>query len=62
MTLFDKPAQSIDQHLDTLRQRGLAISDEARARHYLLLPPVLLHPTVLYPECTSALFPAEDRF
>ena len=35
MTLFDKPAQSIDQHLDTLRQRGLAISDEARARHYL---------------------------
>ena len=35
MTTFDKPAQSIDQHLDTLRQRGLAILDEARARHYL---------------------------
>jgi abortive infection bacteriophage resistance protein len=35
MTAFDKPAQSIDQHLDTLRQRGLAIHDEARARHYL---------------------------
>lgn len=35
MTHFDKPAQSIDQHLDTLRQRGLAIPDEARARHYL---------------------------
>lgn len=35
MTTFDKPAQSIDQHIDTLRQRGLAILDEARARHYL---------------------------
>ena len=35
MTLFDKPALSIDQHLYTLRQRGLSIPDEARARHYL---------------------------
>lgn len=35
MTAFDKPAQTIDQHLDTLRQRELDIPDEARARHYL---------------------------
>jgi len=35
MTAFDKPAQTIDQHLDTLRQRGLLISDEGRARRYL---------------------------
>lgn len=35
MTVFDKPALTIDQHLDTLRQRGLAIPDEGRARHYL---------------------------
>lgn len=35
MALFDKPAQSIDQQLATLHQRGLAIPDEALARHYL---------------------------
>jgi len=35
MTIFDKPAQTIAQHLDTLRQRGLAIPDEGRARHNL---------------------------
>lgn len=35
MTTFDKPALEIVQHLDTLKQRGLAIPDEARARHYL---------------------------
>lgn len=35
MTTFDKPAQSIGQHLDTLRKRGLTIPDEARARQYL---------------------------
>lgn len=35
MTAFDKPAQTIGQQLDTLRQRGLKLPDEARARHYL---------------------------
>lgn len=35
MTTFDKPALTIDQHLYTLQQRGLAIPDEGRARHYL---------------------------
>ncbi len=35
MTTFDKPALSPDQHLDTLRRRGLVIPDETRARRYL---------------------------
>jgi abortive infection bacteriophage resistance protein len=35
MSRFDKPAQSTAQHLATLRQRGLTIPDETRARHYL---------------------------
>lgn len=35
MAVFDKPAISIEQQLTTLRQRGLNIPDEARARHYL---------------------------
>ena len=36
MTVFDKPALTIDQHLATLRERGLVITDEPRARQYLL--------------------------
>lgn len=35
MTAFDKPAHTIDQQLELLRQRGLVITDEGRARHYL---------------------------
>lgn len=35
MSLYDKPAVSHDEHLGILRQRGLEISDDARARHYL---------------------------
>lgn len=35
MSHFDKPAYSVDQHLDTLRSRGLDINNEARTRHYL---------------------------
>lgn len=35
MNDFRKPAQTVDQHLETLRERGLEIPDEARARHYL---------------------------
>lgn len=35
MTIFDKPALNAEQHLKTLRQRGLIILDEARALHYL---------------------------
>lgn len=34
MSHFDKPAYSVDQHLDMLRSRGLNINDEARSRHY----------------------------
>ncbi|ATU95542.1 hypothetical protein BLM14_26970 (plasmid) [Phyllobacterium zundukense] len=32
---FDKPALSIKQHIELLRERGLAITDEALAREYL---------------------------
>lgn len=35
MTVFDKRALSPDEHLSKLRDRGLNIPDEARARHYL---------------------------
>ncbi len=35
MTQFDKAAYTLEQHLSLLRQRGLEIPDEARARHYL---------------------------
>lgn len=35
MTAFDKPAHTIDQQLELLRQRGLVIADEGRAEHYL---------------------------
>ncbi len=35
MTAYDKPAVSIEEHLEILRGRGLDIPDEARARHYL---------------------------
>lgn len=35
MTIFDKPAHSLDQQLELLRQRELLIPDENRARHYL---------------------------
>lgn len=35
MTAFDKPAHTIDQHLELLRQRGLVIADEGFARRYL---------------------------
>ncbi len=35
MTTFAKPALSPDEHISRLRSRGLAIPDEARARHYL---------------------------
>lgn len=35
MTVFDKPALTIDQHLATLRERGLVITDEPRARYEL---------------------------
>lgn len=35
MSHFDKPAYSVEQHLDTLRDRGLDISNESKARHYL---------------------------
>lgn len=35
MSSFDKPAHTIDQQLELLRQRGLVIADEGRARHYL---------------------------
>ena len=35
MSYFNKPAHSIEEQIATLRERGLAISDEARARQYL---------------------------
>lgn len=35
MSDFQKPAHSIEEQVATLRGRGLAIPDEARARHYL---------------------------
>ncbi|RMG88013.1 MAG: Abi family protein [Chloroflexi bacterium] len=35
MTIFEKSAQTIEQHISMLKERGLEISDEARARHYL---------------------------
>lgn len=35
MTTFDKPAHTLTQHLELLRQRGLLILDEERAKHYL---------------------------
>lgn len=35
MSHFNKPAHSIEEQVATLRERGLAIPDEARARHYL---------------------------
>lgn len=35
MTVFDKPAHTIDQQLELLCQRGLVIPDEGRARQYL---------------------------
>lgn len=35
MTVFDKPALRIDQHLSTLSKRGLSIPDERRACQYL---------------------------
>ncbi|WP_068639600.1 Abi family protein, partial [Thauera butanivorans] len=35
MSLYDKPAVSLDEHLSILLQRGLAIPDEQQARHYL---------------------------
>lgn len=35
MNDFRKPAQTVDQHLETLRGRGLELPDEERARHYL---------------------------
>lgn len=35
MTIFDKPAHSLDQQLELLRQRELLIPDENKARHYL---------------------------
>ena len=31
-----KPARSIEEQIATLRRRGLVISDEAQARHYLI--------------------------
>lgn len=35
MSVFDKPALTPDGHLTRLRERGLQIPDESRARHYL---------------------------
>jgi len=35
MSLYGKPAVSIDEHLEILRRRGLGIPDEGRARHCL---------------------------
>ncbi|MDG4868526.1 Abi family protein [Guyparkeria sp. 1SP6A2] len=35
MTAFHKPPHSIDQQIQTLRERGLQIPDEERARRYL---------------------------
>lgn len=35
MSNFHKPAHSVEEQIATLRSRGLAIDDEARARHYL---------------------------
>lgn len=35
MNDFQKPAHSVDEQLNTLRERGLHIPDEARARRYL---------------------------
>lgn len=35
MSNFQKPAHTLDEQLATLRERGLIIDDEDRARHYL---------------------------
>jgi len=35
VTIFDKPADKVDGHIKTLRERGLTIPDESRASHYL---------------------------
>jgi len=35
VTTFDKPAKTIEEHIATLKERSLNVSDEARARQYL---------------------------
>lgn len=39
MTHYRKPPLSIQEQLDLLQQRGLAIGDAANAKRYLQLPP-----------------------